>query len=158
MKKNNLSVLLGIILFSLFSQSAVAKDTKKDCISMGGTANLFTMGSTHGIGALTGTIDGAAYGAPVGEAEDLGDNKIAYKGIHYFLDKDGSHIYTEDDATMQNNPETGLSTFQTTYKVVASSGRFAGMKGSWDSRGWIKGLGQAEHAIGVVRFEGKICR
>ena len=44
-----------------------------DYISMGGTANLFTITEKSGMGVLTWTIDGAAYGEPTSDLKDLGN-------------------------------------------------------------------------------------
>lgn len=142
----------------------MADDTggMKNTIQMGGTANLFTMSETHGIGALTGTIDGAAYGAPTSELKDLGDGIVEFTGYHYFLDKDGSTLYTHDKSIMYMNPNGGANSFEVAYTVVEATGRFAGYGGTFRSRGWLK-AGDADspvgqHTVGVVRFEGEICR
>lgn len=149
--------LFNLILTGLLLQPVFASGQNEDCMHMGGTANLFSMNSEHGLGAMTGTIDGAAYGRSTAH-RDIGNNRIEITGFHYFVDKDGSHFYTHDKAIMQMNPETGVSTFHTTYNIMTASGRFAGMKGSFNSRGWIKDYGKDGHARGVVRFEGGLCR
>jgi hypothetical protein len=133
-----------------------------DCISMGGTANLFTMTERNGIGAMTGTIDGAAYGEPTSELKDIGNGDLEFTGFHYFLDKDGSTLYTHDKSVMHLNPAGGANSFEVAYTVVTATGRFAGYGGTFRSRGWLKtGGGESavsQHAVGVVRFEGEICR
>lgn len=150
-------LLLNLILTGLLLQPVFASAQNEDCVDMGGTANLFSMNGEHGIGAMTGTIDGAAYGKATAH-KDIGNNRIEISGFHYFLDKDGSHFYTHDKAVMQMNLKTGVSIFQTTYNVMNTSGRFAGMEGSFNSSGWIKDYGKDGHARGVVRFEGRLCR
>ena len=61
-----------------------------EVISMGGTANLFTITEKSGIGVLTGTIEGAAYGEPTSDLKDLGNGDFEFAMMHYFVDKDGS--------------------------------------------------------------------
>lgn len=137
-------------------------DNSKDWIDMGGTANLLTMSETNGIGAVTGTIDGAAYGQPTGEMVDIGNGCVTFPGIHYFLDKDGSMLYTHDKSIMQMDPKGEAHSFQVEYTVVESTGRFAGYRGTFRSRGWLR-VGSSDgavskHAVGVVRFEGRLYR
>jgi hypothetical protein len=133
-----------------------------DRIVMGGTANLFTMSETHGIGAITGTIDGAAYGAPTSDLVDAGDGVVEFTGYHYFLDKDGSSLYTHDRSVMHLNPIGGANAFEVAYTVVEATGRFEGFGGTFRSRGWLKAGDPenpvAKHAVGMVRFEGELSR
>ena len=131
------------------------------CISMGGTANLLTLTEKSGMGVVTGTIEGAAYGEPTSDLKDLGNGKVEYTMMHHFLDRDGSRLHTHDKAVMQPDPRGG-STLDVEYTVVEATGRFAGHRGTFRSRGWVKaGSGEGavgERSVGVVRFEGKICR
>lgn len=135
---------------------------QSDCISMGGTANLFTITEKSGIGAVTGTIEGAAYGEPTSEFQDLGGGAFAYTMMHYFLDKDGSALHTHDKAIMRQDPKGNGGTLEVEYTVVEATGRFAGFGGTFKSRGWIKPVEEANEPptrnVGVVRFEGKIRR
>jgi hypothetical protein len=134
-----------------------------DCISMGGTANLLTLTEKSGIGVVTGTIDGAAYGEPTSDMKDVGDGTVEFAMMHVFLDRDGSRIHTQDKAVVRSDPRGGgASTLEVEYTVVEATGRFAGYLGTFRSRGWIKPLngdGAGSHrSVGVVRFEGEICR
>lgn len=137
-------------------------DTSKDWIDMGGTANLLTMSETNGIGALTGAIDGAAYGAPTSEMKPIGDDRYEFTGLHYFLDKDGSMLYTQDYSIIEVKPDREANYFQVEYTVVEATGRFEGYSGTFRSRGWLRaGGGDStvnKHAVGVVRFEGRLYR
>ncbi|WP_188196761.1 hypothetical protein [Nonomuraea sp. SYSU D8015] len=132
------------------------------CISMGGTANLFTLTEKSGIGAVTGTIDGAAYGEPTSDLNSIGNGTFEYTMYHVFLDKDGSWLRTQDRAVLYTPAEDGVSILEVEYTVVKATGRFAGYAGTFRSRGWVsvpKGEDATEqHAVGVVRFEGEICR
>ena len=133
-----------------------------DCISMGGTANLFTITEKSGIGVLTGTIDGAAYGEPTSDLKDLGNGDFEFTMMHYFLDKDGSRLHTHDKAVMHPDPKGEGSTLEVEYTVVQASGRFAGYGGTFRSRGWVKAIdgesAPGQHSVGVVHFEGVIRR
>lgn len=131
-------------------------------MSIGGTANLFTLTEKSGIGALTGTIDGAAYGEVTSDLNSLGDGRYEYTMYHVFLDIDGSRLRTEDRAVLHSPSEDGTSVLEAEYTVVEATGRFAGYRGSFRSRGWVStsagddALGQ--RAVGVARFDGEICR
>jgi hypothetical protein len=134
----------------------------KDCIDMGGTATLFTMNESHGMGALTGAMDGAAYGAPRGEMKDLGNGEFELLMYHWFLHKDGSTIHTNDREILRMDPKTDTFLMEVEYTVVESSGRFEGYRGTFRGRGWFRADSKdgtpTGHSIGSVRFEGKICR
>jgi hypothetical protein len=142
--------------------SAQGEREMNGCISMGGTANLFTITEKSGIGALTGAIDGAAYGEPTSDFKDLGNGSFAYTMMHYFLDKDGSMLHTHDKAIMRQDPRGEGGTLEVEYTVVEATGRFAGYSGTFRSRGWVKPTEgenpSSKRSVGVVRFEGKICR
>ncbi|TDV56203.1 hypothetical protein [Actinophytocola oryzae] len=127
-----------------------------ECISMGGTANLLTLTEKSGIGAVTGTVDGAAYGEPTSEPEDAGDGSLTFTMFHHFLDKDGSRLHTRDRVTVRVDPETDVTFMEVEYTVVEGTERFAGYGGTFRSRGWTKPDGA--HTAGVVRFEGRLCR
>ena len=47
-----------------------------DYLSMGATANLSTSTEKSGMGVLTGTIDGAAYGEPTSAMKNLGNETL----------------------------------------------------------------------------------
>ena len=83
-----------------------------DYISMGGTANLFTITEKSGIGVMTGTIDGAAYGESTSDLKDLGNGDFEFTMMHYFLDKDGSVLQTRDKAVMHPGPKGEGSTLE----------------------------------------------
>ncbi|WP_089102829.1 MULTISPECIES: hypothetical protein [Streptomyces] len=133
-----------------------------DCISMGGTANLFTLTEKSGIGAMTGTIDGAAYGETTSDLNSVGNGRFEYTMCHVFLDKTGSRLRTQDQAVLQTSTKDGVSILEVEYTVVEATGRFAGYGGTFRSRGWLSTPeaedGIDQQAAGVVRFEGKICR
>lgn len=131
-------------------------------ISMGGTASLLTLTEKSGIGAVTGTIDGAAYGEPTSDLKQVGDGRVEYTMLHVFLDKDGSMLRTRDNAVLHTPTGDGRSTLEVEYTVVEATGRFAGYGGTFRSRGWVS-MPEGErafdqHAVGVVRFEGEIRR
>lgn len=131
-----------------------------DYIEMGGTANVMAMTDGNGIGAMTGTIDGAAYGQIVSEVRDLGDGKTEFNGLHYFLDKDGSSLHTNDVNTIQIYPDDRPNVMTVVYNVVKATGRFAGFGGSFRSTGvMISGSDTFNsNTVGVVRFEGRLHR
>ncbi|MCP2167083.1 hypothetical protein [Goodfellowiella coeruleoviolacea] len=133
-----------------------------DCISLGGTASLFTLTENSGIGAITGTIDGAAYGENTSELTSVGAHSFEYTMYHVFLDKDGSTLRTQDRAVLRTSTEDGASLLEVEYTVVEGTGRFTGYEGTFRSRGWLstpEGKDAiAQHAVGVVRFAGTICR
>jgi len=131
-----------------------------ECTNMGGTANLFTLTEKSGIGAVTGVVDGAAYGEPTSEPEDIGDGSFTFAMFHHFLDKDGSRLHTHDRVTVRVDPKTEVSAMEVEYTVVDGTGRFVGYGGTFRSRGWTKPAddGDGAHTVGVVRFEGQICR
>lgn len=134
----------------------------RDCINMGGTANLFTITEKSGIGALTGVVEGAAYGEPTSEPEDAGDGSFTFTMFHQFLDKDGSRLRTRDKLTVRPDPSTGVSAMEVEYTVVEAAGRFDGYGGTFRSRGWTRSIEDGDdtgaHDVGAVRFEGRICR
>ena len=119
------------------------------CISMGGTANLFTMTERSGIGAMTGTIDGAAYGENTSDLNSVGNGRFEYTMCHVFLDKCGSKLRTQDRAVLQTSTEDGVSTLEVEYTVVEATGRFAGYGGAFRSRGWLS-MREGETGRGVM--------
>jgi hypothetical protein len=129
---------------------------------MGGTANLFTITEKSGIGVLTGTIEGAAYGEPTSDLKDLGNGDFEFTMMHHFLDKDGSRLHTHDKAVIYPDPKGEGSALNVEYTVVEATGRFAGHGGTFRSRGWLKAADGAsaagQRSVGVVRFEGQIFR
>lgn len=132
------------------------------CITMGGTANLITLTEKSGIGAMTGTVDGAAYGERTSDLHGDGNGGYEYTMYHVFFDKDGSRLHTQDQVVLHAPGEGGVSTLEGEYTVVEATGRFAGYRGTFRSRGWVStpqgedAVGQG--AVGVVRFTGEICR
>ncbi|NUQ98413.1 MAG: hypothetical protein HOY79_18290 [Streptomyces sp.] len=132
------------------------------CMAMGGTANLLTLTERSGIGAMTGTIDGVAYGEPTSELNSVGDGRFEYTMFHVFLDKDGSRLRTLDQAVLQTSEQEPVAALAVEYTVVEATGRFEGYGGTFRSRGWVsmpQGQdGVDERAVGVVRFEGRLCR
>ena len=112
-----------------------------DYISMGGSANLFTITEKSGTGVLTGTLDGAAYGEPTGDLKDLRNGDCEFTMMHYFLDKDGSRLHTHDKAAIHPDPKGEGSTLEVEYTVVEATGRFEGHGGTFRSRGWVKAIG-----------------
>lgn len=93
-----------------------------DYVSMGGSANLFTITEKSGMGVLTGTIDGAAYGEPTSALKDLGNGDFEFTMMHYFLDKDGSTLHAHDKAVMHPDRKGEGSTLEVEYTVVQASG------------------------------------
>jgi hypothetical protein len=136
----------------------VTSHNETDVISMGGTANLFTITEKSGIGVITGTIEGAAYGEPTSDMKDLGNGDFEFTMMHYFLDKDGSRLHTHDEAKIHPYPNGDGTTLAVEYTVVEATGRFTGYGGTFSSRGWLKPVDgpNAARSVGVVRFEGQI--
>ncbi len=60
------------------------------------------------------------------------------------------------------DPKGEGSTLEVEYTVVEGTGRFAGYGGTFRSRGRVKPIegesASGKRSVGVVRFEGKICR
>lgn len=133
-----------------------------DCINMGGMATLLTVREDQGFGALTGAINGASIGGPRGEMKDLGDGVFELSLYHWFLDQDGSTIYTHDRETIRLDEKSGNYIMDVWYTVVEATGRFEGYSGTFQSHGWLKSATQdgnvAGQSHGMVRFFGKICR
>ncbi|MBS1895507.1 MAG: hypothetical protein JST59_29760 [Actinobacteria bacterium] len=141
-----------------------------DFIDMGGSALVMAMSDHDGIGVMSGAINGTAYGKHLTELKDVGDGRLELAGIHYFLDRDGSHLYTEDTAMLRTSPDTDIGVLTVTYKVAQASGRFEGYAGRFQSIGVMRaGSGEDnafrteaevsnEKMIGVVRFEGRLYR
>lgn len=129
-----------------------------DYISMGGTANLFTITEKSGIGVLTGTIDGAAYGEPTSDSAMATE----FTMMHYFLDKNGSRLIRTIRPSCIPVRREKAARWRVRYTVVEATGRFAGAGGTFRSRSWVKAIGggnrPSRHNVGVVRFEGRICR
>jgi len=94
--------------------------------------------------------------------KDRGNGEFEFTMMHYFLDKDGSRLHTHDKAVMRPDPKGDGNTLEVEYTVVEATGRFGGHGGTFRSRGWLKAVDGANsagpHGVGVVRFEGKICR
>jgi hypothetical protein len=121
-----------------------------EVISMGGTANLFTITEKSGIGVLTGTIEGAAYGEPTSDLKDLGNGGFEFTMMHYFLDKDGSRLHTHDKAVTYPDPKGEGSLLEVEYTVIEATGRFAGHHGTFRSRGWVKAVAERAHRASIV--------
>jgi hypothetical protein len=134
----------------------------KDSIDMGGTATLLTVSETQGMGALTGAINGAAIGGPKGAMKDLGDGTFELSLYHWFLDRDGSTLYTEDKEILRRDPKSEVYLMEVAYTVIKATGRFEGYRGTFYSRGWLKaniGDGNVSgQSVGAVRFEGQLSR
>ncbi|WP_409180087.1 hypothetical protein F9C11_26610 [Amycolatopsis sp. VS8301801F10] len=135
-------------------------DQGGDRLSMTGSATLFTLTKTTGIGAVTGTVNGAAYGEQTSEVEELGDGRIAYTMFHQFLDSDGSRLRTHDRAALSAGAPGEPSTLEVEYAVVEATGRFEGCSGTFRSRGWLRippgEEGLVQHSVGVVQFAGEL--
>ncbi|PXX59824.1 hypothetical protein DFR70_111209 [Nocardia tenerifensis] len=133
-----------------------------DRIVMNGSATLLTVTDTAGIGAVTGTVTGAAYGEPTSELVKLDDGSLTYTMFHEFLDHDGSRLYTNDRAFLRPGADGESSTLEVEYTVAEATGRFAGYSGTFRSRGWLKtppgDEALAQHSVGAVQFEGEIHR
>jgi hypothetical protein len=134
--------------------------SKADFIEMGGTANVRAMTDRNGIGVMTGTINGAAYGEIVSEVRDLGGGKTEFNGIHHFLDRDGSSLYTSDVNTVYVDPNGRGNVMEVVYNVVRATGRFAGYGGSFTGTGLILCGSDVfnDTAVGLVRFSGRLHR
>lgn len=138
-------------------------DNSKDTLFVGGTVSTFGWGENGGIGAMTGTIDGVGYAKATGEFKELEGGVIQTGVTHYFLDKDGSVIHTTDKCTIRPDPngDPHLRFMENVYTVVWGTGRFAGYKGSFSSRGWMRsgidGLPE-DHSAGGLRYEGVLYR
>jgi hypothetical protein len=134
--------------------------SEPDFIEMGGTANVRATSERNGIGAMTGTINGAAYGEIVSAVRDVGGGTIEFNGIHHFLDKDGSSLYTNDVNTVHIDPHGRGNVMTVVYKVARGTGRFAGYGGSFTGTGLMMSGNDAfnSETVGVVRFSGRLQR
>lgn len=133
-----------------------------DVIDMGGMANLLTITETQGIGAITGAINGAAIGGPLGEIKDLGNGVLELSLYHWFLDRDGSSLYTHDREILRYDEGSDAYLMEVWYTVAEATGRFEGYRGTFRSRGWLKsdivdGVVKSR-SRGMVRFEGQLVR
>lgn len=71
---------------------------------------------------------------------------------HEFFNRDGSRISTTDVATAVPVPGTGKVSLTVQHKVVDSTGRFAGLRGTFPSFG----LHDFSTGQGVQRFSGTL--
>lgn len=119
---------------------------------MGGTANVVYLNDKEGIAAMTGAFEGGAYARVTGERTDMGNGRFEFPMEHFFIHNDGSTIFTQDKSFIQEAKGGEITAGGTDYTVVASTGRFEGMRGTFSSRGgWLFDKG-----VGVLRFEGYI--
>ncbi|WP_116201544.1 hypothetical protein [Amycolatopsis circi] len=139
-----------------------APTARGERISMEGAATLLTVTKTTGIGAMTGAVNGAAYGESTSEQTELADGRLTYTMFHQFLDHDGSRLHTIDRAVLGPGADGESSTLEVEYTVVEATGRFEGCSGTFRSRGWLKTPpddgASAQQSVGAVRFEGEIRR
>ncbi|MEV7045558.1 hypothetical protein [Amycolatopsis sp. NPDC051061] len=140
-----------------------ASPAAADRIDVRGSATLFTLSDTAGIGAVTGTLEGAAYGEPTSEPTELGDGRLSYSMFHHFFGNDGSRLFTRDRAVMRPATDAGDKTgLDVDYTIVEGTGRFAGFSGTFHGSGWLEpaaaGDVTGKHTTGVIRFRGAIHR
>ncbi|SEF38073.1 hypothetical protein SAMN05421837_11824 [Amycolatopsis pretoriensis] len=136
---------------------------RADHLDVRGSATLFTLSDKAGIGAVTGTLEGAAYGEPTSEPAEHGDGRFTYTMFHHFFAKDGSRLFTHDQAIMRPATRTEEKTaLEVDYTIVEATGRFAGFSGTFHGKGWLKPEGEGavagNHTTGVIRFDGTIHR
>jgi hypothetical protein len=132
-----------------------------DTINISGTANLFSIGHNNGMGIVNGFVNGSSYGEMTGDPTPRDDGKIEAPGIHYFIDEDGSMIYTTGRTVMQIDPASPVAHFEAEYSVEVATGRFEGFGGTFTSRGFINMAGDAYsggHGVGACRFSGQLKR
>ncbi|MEL6258503.1 MAG: hypothetical protein AAFQ67_05560 [Pseudomonadota bacterium] len=121
---------------------------------MGGTANVVYISDSEGIAAMTGSFKGGAYARVTGDRVDVGNGRTEFPMEHFFIHEDGSTIFTQDKSFIQQAVSGEITAGGTDYTVVAATGRFEGMGGTFHSRGgWLFDKG-----VGVLRFEGQIGR
>ncbi|MEL6258504.1 MAG: hypothetical protein AAFQ67_05565, partial [Pseudomonadota bacterium] len=85
---------------------------------------------------------------------DAGKGRTEFEMEHFFIHEDGSTIFTKDKSFVQEAKSGEITAGGTDYTIVASTGRFEGYRGSFSSRGgWLFDKG-----VGVLRFEGEICK
>ena len=121
---------------------------------MGGTANVVYINDKEGIAAMTGSFQGGAYARVTSERVDVGNGRVEFAMEHFFIHEDGSTIFTKDKSFVQQAVSGEITAGGTDYTVVAATGRFEGMRGTFHSRGgWLFDKG-----VGVLRFEGHINR
>lgn len=150
MKKSHLRWAAAMTALSLGAGGAAAQD----CQFMGGTANVVYISDKEGVASMTGGFDGGAYARVTSEPKDVGNGRTEFTMEHFFIHKDGSTIFTSDKSFTQQARSGEITAGGTDYTVVAATGRFEGYRGSFSSRGgWLFDKG-----VGVLRFEGEICR
>lgn len=128
--------------------------TAAECTYMGGTANVAYISDSEGIAAMTGSFNGGAYARVTSDRTEVRKGRVEFDMQHFFIHEDGSTLSTEDRSFIQTDSKGEITAGGTDYKVVAATGRFEGMHGTFHSRGgWLFNQG-----VGVLRFEGEICR
>lgn len=124
-----------------------------DTVYLGGTANVVYISASEGVAAMTGGFKGGAYARVTSERRDAGGGRTEFDMEHFFIHEDGSTIFTKDKSFVQET-RGEITAGGTDYTVVQATGRFAGMRGTFHSRGgWLFDKG-----VGVLRFEGHIGR
>lgn len=120
--------------------------------TMGGTATFDFVEPIGGyVVAMSGDFDGGVFARVVGEPRTEG-NKTHLDLEHYFVRKDGSSIHTRDESVLTAIDGERRVLAATTYRVVKTTGAFAGMEGEFRAWGSIdRSTGQ-----GVLRFWGEI--
>ena len=125
-------------------------------ICMGGVSHVIQLPDGVGMGAVTGQINGAAYGRPIGDPVDLGDGKMSFESFHYFLDRDGSIILTKDKGIAKLDERSGLTLVEVEYTLEKATGRFEGYTGSWVGCGTMDS--RSDTPKGAFRFEGNLSK
>lgn len=107
-----------------------------------------------GVGALSGTIAGAAYVEQVGEFETVDENgRVEADLRHMFVTETGHTIFTNDVSWGYAIPNTDYIVDGGAYTVRSASGQYEGYTGAFQSWGaFWPSQGKA-----VLRYEGKVC-
>ena len=142
-------LILSVLVLTTLTISVQAAD--KQPIIIGGSALANAIDETNLVGALTGTFQGGARAAVLGETKT--ENGLILHMEHYFLNELGGLIRTKDKAVLTNvadNP--GIYMIEINYEIQQATGAYADYTGEFHSRG----LYDANTGIVVLRYDGTI--
>jgi hypothetical protein len=136
------------------AQAAPAGATKV-CFNMGGMGNYnYAPDGRSGVAAMAGEFEGGVTFRQIGDFKDVGNGRLEGQFEHMFVTADGSTLRTRDLSWGYAVPNTDYIVGGGAYTVVDATGRFAGMRGTFNSWGtFAPKKGQA-----VLRYDGQICR
>lgn len=159
--KSKFAATLAIVMVAL-SGASIARAQSPTCMQLGGVAipNFFPEGEGKPIvisATLMGSVTNAAgkilaqRQTPTGLEMDM---------EHYFGREDGGAIQTKDIGILTAIPgKPGRYMLEITYDVQGkmSRGTLRGYKGRFNSYGLVD-LRDANNMVGLVRYEGEICK